>query len=646
MALAPRPFYELLKMKFIIPPYQRGYRWDEEQVKALLNDLEDFIEKYIQSSQCNENSDIYYCLQPIAVVPEPQDDSDTNTYIVVDGQQRLTTIYLLLHYLQNSNCPPCPIYSLSMPNRKSQETYIQNCTFLDDNNTEYSENIDNFYIRKAYEAIKEWFSGDNNRAFNMLEFLKLFAFNPKPGQMHRDVRVIWYEITGATALDAFRRLNYGKIPLTSTELVKALLLQGESDPSVGEHRRGAAYRRALEWDEMEHTLQNPYLWSMLASQSEDSRAHLGLILDFVADNLNKNMSTPFVRKAQPNKDVRDYFNYNVVNEFLRRNSTTGIEQVWDEIRRVFNLIVNWYDSREWYHLIGLLRILPSKSKLKSRREFVEYIYRMSVNGQNRPVDRLQFTDALKNEICKIVKNIKIEELAYNEENERIIQILMLLNVKEAIMDQTEESRFAFHLFETFKVSSLEHIHPQNITTDDKYDDFKNWVDQRSEDFKNLTDEDLKKVVISRNEYGDIEELIKKCREETNNAIVKLKGLTATPVEYADEKNKSDLQEYAKTLDKIFGDLSGIEEKDLHAISNLALVDQPTNSALQNFFLNQKRELLMARHHKGDTYAPPATRHVFCKEYSRETPGDMRLWRKEDRDAYYEAIIKAYNYFIN
>ena len=43
---------------FVIPSYQRGYRWDEIQVKDLLNDIYEF----------NQNNDKgFYCLQPLVL---------------------------------------------------------------------------------------------------------------------------------------------------------------------------------------------------------------------------------------------------------------------------------------------------------------------------------------------------------------------------------------------------------------------------------------------------------------------------------------------------------------------------------------------------------------------------------------------------
>lgn len=93
MSLVPKPFHELLKMHFIIPPYQRGYRWESRQIEELLDDLLDFVKSMkSKKNRNNEGREPYYCLQPIAVVSHPK---KVDTYFVVDGQQRLTTIISL-----------------------------------------------------------------------------------------------------------------------------------------------------------------------------------------------------------------------------------------------------------------------------------------------------------------------------------------------------------------------------------------------------------------------------------------------------------------------------------------------------------------------------------------------------------------------
>ena len=330
---------------------------------------------------------------------------------------------------------------------------------------------------------------------------------PDGDEEQNDVRVIWYEINSREAHKAFRELNYGKIPLTSTELVKALLLQERNTNSSGHYSRGASYRRALEWDSMEHALQNPYLWSMLAESNDGTLSHMELVLDFVADRLNNEMSNvdgnrPVERKES--KDFRDDFNYQVINEYLRRNDNNSntVEDVWKRIQTIFNLVCNWYSNRHWYHLIGLCRILQI-GKQRKRRDFVEYIYKLSVDENGTPIDRPQFTDKLEKEVGRLVrlgKDITLEGLRYDEHNEAIIKVLKVLNVQEAINDNAEEKRFAFHLFEIFNVTSLEHIHPQNITSDINYQDFRMWFERRSEDFKKLDDAELRTLL--QNEATD------------------------------------------------------------------------------------------------------------------------------------------------
>ena len=85
---------ELLKMRFFIPTYQRGYRWTEQQVKDLLDDINSFSPKEVP----NTDKKTWYCLQPV-VVKARNNQKEVIEWEVIDGQQRLTTIFLILHYL-------------------------------------------------------------------------------------------------------------------------------------------------------------------------------------------------------------------------------------------------------------------------------------------------------------------------------------------------------------------------------------------------------------------------------------------------------------------------------------------------------------------------------------------------------------------
>ena len=91
--LCLKNIHDLLGMSFYVPAYQRGYRWGAGQVKALLDDIWDFT---------LNKSTTFYCLQPIVVT------RGNNSWPVVDGQQRLTTLFLLISVIrdltENEDC--------------------------------------------------------------------------------------------------------------------------------------------------------------------------------------------------------------------------------------------------------------------------------------------------------------------------------------------------------------------------------------------------------------------------------------------------------------------------------------------------------------------------------------------------------------
>lgn len=80
-------FAEYLKSgeHFTIPAYQRGYKWKITDIEQLLDDIDSF--------ETHGDNDVFYCLQNITIIAQ----KDKN-YNVVDGQQRLTTLSLLLAY--------------------------------------------------------------------------------------------------------------------------------------------------------------------------------------------------------------------------------------------------------------------------------------------------------------------------------------------------------------------------------------------------------------------------------------------------------------------------------------------------------------------------------------------------------------------
>ena len=108
-----KAFSELKGKIFHIPYQQRGYKWTKSNVEELLNDLREFI-------SCNKESKRVYCLQPLAIVPLGDE-----RYSVIDGQQRLTTLYLLHMYLYG-NEPYTFEYDRDDSNIPSRSEYLKN----------------------------------------------------------------------------------------------------------------------------------------------------------------------------------------------------------------------------------------------------------------------------------------------------------------------------------------------------------------------------------------------------------------------------------------------------------------------------------------------------------------------------------------
>ena len=163
-----------VKGEFVIPSYQRGYRWEPKQVKTLLEDI----------SYSNGNP---YCLQPVVVRKR-----DDNKYELIDGQQRLTTIYILLKYLKNEYKPRLSInYSLSYEIREGS------AAFLDNMSEEHADDyIDFQFMYDAYKTIDQWFKDLEKEGKDQVaaDLFSLY-FYPKVGDgIGGNVRFIWYEV--------------------------------------------------------------------------------------------------------------------------------------------------------------------------------------------------------------------------------------------------------------------------------------------------------------------------------------------------------------------------------------------------------------------------------------------------------------------
>ena len=141
------PIKDLMNLSFVIPSYQRGYRWDEQQAMDLLEDLYAFINK-----DPKDPKEIY-CLQPLVV----SGNKEKSKWRVVDGQQRLTTIYLLLKYLEEGDETENTCFSIKYERdiEYERENFLKN--IKDQGLDSAIENVDYYHLYIVYHTIDNWF---------------------------------------------------------------------------------------------------------------------------------------------------------------------------------------------------------------------------------------------------------------------------------------------------------------------------------------------------------------------------------------------------------------------------------------------------------------------------------------------------------
>ena len=240
--------------KFLVEAYQRGYRWGKDEVEHLLNDIHE-----IPTGQ-------KYCLQPVVVKyikDEFVDGQQQPVYELIDGQQRMTTLFLIMKYLGNYIDLK---YSIEYTTRKGDSEHIGSKELLESIQTidinSSSSNIDELFIKKSYRIINDWFNNEKE---------KMLAFAVK---LQKDITIIWYEVDNdENSVDIFTRLNIGKINLTNAELVKALFLSRGKKGSDGRYtgnpygiEEKTQHEIALGWDAMEKDLHDEKFWAFITNE--------------------------------------------------------------------------------------------------------------------------------------------------------------------------------------------------------------------------------------------------------------------------------------------------------------------------------------------------------------------------------------------
>lgn len=543
---------------FCIPAYQRGYRWGKEATK-LLEDI----------SEIDKKSDNRYCLQPIVVKKISEEK-----YELIDGQQRLTTIFLIYKALKSYNIPDTdPKFSLSFDVRNRSEDYLKN---IDENSSE--ENIDFYFIKKAYVAIKKWFSEQNNPTLAAFKFFETISDK---------VDVIWYEVDSQEDGNSlFQRLNIGKIPLTSSELVKAIFLSETSKDSI-ENRQEEI---SLQWDNIEKELHNSSLWYFLTNNTKNTyQTRIDLILNLIS-------------QTQDSNDKYATFFY-----FDNLRKKAELLKIWNDIQHTFLILKDWYNNHDLYHRIGYLISVEYR---------LEDIYNLSINKTKKEFNKI-LIDKIKESVK--LNNKNYGELSYDNQTDyrNISKLLLLFNVESTRLHGEESQWFPFDKYKSNKWS-LEHIHAQQSKGMITVAAWKEWLKLHQESLNEVGQIQVEAGKITDNELNDIKTTIEDMLSD----------------DYPTKEYGEKFKKMREKVESIFSESMSVDY--LHSISNLALLNTQDNAALNNSTFDVKRNQIVEMIKEGK-FIPYCTQMVFLKYYTPSNANQVHFWGQADRDSYVKAI---------
>ena len=468
---------------FVIESYQRGFRWTRSEVRELLDDVREFDllqadDEAAQSDKENgENAPqkaSFYCLQPIVLSP----GAAPRSWNVIDGQQRLVSLYLF-YCVYGWLASPGERYNLlPFSLRFTGKAQLQACLelltenessasgFLSPEMLSYEDDIDCHYLLEACRCIQDY----------LLQMMKSSAARRGLERLRvcfdRRVRLIWYELGPCAKEDAaafFAGLNTGKIELTDSELVKALLLE-----------RGKGQRETLrlkiaeDWRKTESELADPRFRCFLsggrrAEGAFVSPTRMDILLRILALRLNHTLPAEAQRRyparipwgvsEEINRDRFAFYVFSMLQKFLRleqsdegseetqsdtaegrakpeseerpRENPDVTEQLWETILSGYRLLRSWYDNPRLYHRIGFLTLCaerPAEEILAELAEMADQEGRESNIPEKRILRMIRRELFGAEEISLPDFSEWLTSLQYPKDTLKIRQVLLLYNL--------------------------------------------------------------------------------------------------------------------------------------------------------------------------------------------------------------------------
>ena len=576
--------------KYNIPDYQRGYKWKAEQVLTMLEDINEF------NAPDTESDNRFYCLQNITII------ENNSIYDVIDGQQRLTTLAILLSYLGGVDLVKDKIqYSI----RNESHDFLKKYVFIEEPTAHefyqpianakeneaqgrFSDCIDSKYDRQDVFHFVQASYIINNWIFEHCSDKEIFK-----NRLLDHVKLIVNKVDTDSQEKIFSNLNSNKIPLTDTDLIRAILitrcaiLDSTTDKNTSDIVNANEKRVRLGWE-----LDQFHIW-----WSDTS------VFTLFSKLVNKGKEEQYIEGIE--LLYRLYFNKSTENKSMKEirediEKPANIQKEFDSMSQFHHTMQDWYQDSEIYHYLGFLSF---HGGVKIDTLWTELWTEWTKDGQTRA----KFKTYLKTEIWKtlnrkeeeegLLKNIDNIKHSWYEDSNRTTKILVLLDIISitTIKQNKESQRLPITYFNK-KSEDLEHIFCQTPNESD------------IEIFLGNKEDVIKQITSLVEKYKEIDNSY-----TSEDKLEQLKNLLERPsVENKEEKEEL-INQYISILDTI---------PIRNSIGNLLLLDSSINRSYGNDEYLQKRLRITEEAQKGE-YIRPHTWKVFTKTFNSTI--DLNQW---------------------
>ncbi|WP_104639953.1 DUF262 domain-containing protein [Helicobacter bizzozeronii] len=561
---------DLEHFNFLIPSYQRGYRWGTAEVEILLRDIADFIKK-------SKSNDRQRCsLQPIVV--KAKVEGQDKVYHVIDGQQRLTTIFLIVKYLTRyvvrEKCQEGGdvrylarkegeevkrgdnLFFIKYETRERSFEFLENIQ-----DRKYDGTIDSWHFRVAYKTICHFFK--DYQCGDKKDFLETLC---------EKCEVLWHESPDKEE-KVFVRLNSGRIPLSEVENIKALFLaQNQTDGLTEEEieqKEEENKNRAERWysAEKEARKNGDFIYCVLEhidrcdimsikkegqewSVLSDDVQRIGVYLKAIMFHKKKGIYKRVPYKKKKNY-LFDYFYHKYENESMDdewKKLDKAIRHLSDFASGVFNKNNKSSDieieiNRKIFHYLGFLILQGYK---------ISELYTEWLNVGDKEKFAICLEDLVKKNVQPYIK--RIDDLTYNKNKDRKpLQVILLLFNLEYLMEKIKSLKpFEFNRF-ILEKWNLEHIYAQNSESV--------WSQKEQGNLSKLKEaikstEDLNKLRVDiESEKADISGIKNKLKNLSQKGSKKVNNAFKEDIKsfLKDIKHVND-REFPKQLEKLLSDM--------------------------------------------------------------------------------------------